>query len=169
MRSNKNNEKKIICSHDNCSRYLHCEHFEWHVSFCGNPQKDLVVNFESVNFLVWVALDDKQEASLIEIMVCCVKQAATGESPVGRGHGKQKVDYIWSFRSPLTWLRILLNVRASVRSFRELLRDITFCTIDVKFICFNLNMVYNMAVIMNTSKVALHWMCWKVKDWFSQV
>ncbi|KAL4220722.1 Cohesin subunit SA-2 [Mactra antiquata] len=37
------------------------------------------------------ALDDKQETSLIEIMVCCVKQAATGESPVGRGHGKQKL------------------------------------------------------------------------------
>ncbi|XP_053403143.1 cohesin subunit SA-1-like [Mercenaria mercenaria] len=37
------------------------------------------------------ALDDKQETSLIEIMVCCVKQAATGESPVGRGHAKQKL------------------------------------------------------------------------------
>lgn len=30
-------------------------------------------------------LDDRQETSLIEIMVCCVKQAATGEAPVGRG------------------------------------------------------------------------------------
>ncbi|GAB6024214.1 hypothetical protein CHUAL_008913 [Chamberlinius hualienensis] len=29
-------------------------------------------------------LDDIQESSLIEIMVCCVKQAATGELPVGR-------------------------------------------------------------------------------------
>ncbi|XP_052800827.1 cohesin subunit SA-2-like isoform X2 [Mya arenaria] len=37
------------------------------------------------------ALDDKQETSLIEIMVCCVKQAATGESPVGRGSSKQKL------------------------------------------------------------------------------
>lgn len=26
-----------------------------------------------------------QESSLIEIMVCCIKQAATGEPPVGRG------------------------------------------------------------------------------------
>lgn len=29
-------------------------------------------------------LDDRQETSLIEIMVCCVKQAATGEIPIGR-------------------------------------------------------------------------------------
>ena len=41
-------------------------------------------------FLI-AALDDRQETSLIEIMVCCVKQAATGESPVGRGSAKQKV------------------------------------------------------------------------------
>ena len=30
-------------------------------------------------------MDDRQESSLIEIMVCCVKQASTGEYPVGRG------------------------------------------------------------------------------------
>ncbi|XP_060516669.1 cohesin subunit SA-1 [Cylas formicarius] len=30
-------------------------------------------------------LDNRQETSLIEIMVCCVKQAASGEAPVGRG------------------------------------------------------------------------------------
>ncbi|CAG5123705.1 unnamed protein product, partial [Candidula unifasciata] len=35
------------------------------------------------------ALDDRQETSLIEIMVCCVKQAATGESPVGRGPSRK--------------------------------------------------------------------------------
>ncbi|XP_059146359.1 cohesin subunit SA-1-like isoform X2 [Physella acuta] len=35
------------------------------------------------------ALDDKQETSLIEIMVCCVKQAATGDSPIGRGPNKK--------------------------------------------------------------------------------
>lgn len=35
------------------------------------------------------ALDDRQETSLIEIMVCCVKQAATGESPVGRGPNRK--------------------------------------------------------------------------------
>jgi len=35
------------------------------------------------------SLDDRQETSLIEIMVCCVKQAATGESPVGRGHNRK--------------------------------------------------------------------------------
>lgn len=31
------------------------------------------------------ALDNQQETSLIEIMVCCIRQAATGEAPVGRG------------------------------------------------------------------------------------
>ncbi|KAL4713106.1 hypothetical protein ACJJTC_004492 [Scirpophaga incertulas] len=30
------------------------------------------------------ALDNRQESSLIELMVCCVRQAATGEPPVGR-------------------------------------------------------------------------------------
>ncbi|CAL8094125.1 unnamed protein product [Calicophoron daubneyi] len=32
-------------------------------------------------------MDANQETSLIEIMVCCVRQAATGESPVGRQGG----------------------------------------------------------------------------------
>nr|CAH0108959.1 unnamed protein product [Daphnia galeata] len=31
------------------------------------------------------SLDDRQETSLIELMTCCIKQAATGEPPVGRG------------------------------------------------------------------------------------
>lgn len=31
------------------------------------------------------SLDNQQETSLIELMVCCIKQAATGEAPVGRG------------------------------------------------------------------------------------
>lgn len=30
-------------------------------------------------------LDNRQETSLIEIMVCCIRQAATGDAPVGRG------------------------------------------------------------------------------------
>ena len=34
-------------------------------------------------------MDDRQETSLIEIMVCCVKQAATGEYPVGRGPARK--------------------------------------------------------------------------------
>ncbi|XP_065166876.1 cohesin subunit SA-1 isoform X2 [Atheta coriaria] len=34
-------------------------------------------------------LDNRQETSLIEIMVCCVKQAATGEAPVGRGNTRK--------------------------------------------------------------------------------
>merc|ERR1719288_657254 len=33
-------------------------------------------------------LDNKQETSLIEIMVCCIRQAATGDPPVGRGNNK---------------------------------------------------------------------------------
>jgi cohesin complex subunit SA-1/2 len=40
--------------------------------------------------LVFAALDDRQESSLIEIMVCCVKQAATGEYPVGRGPASRR-------------------------------------------------------------------------------
>ena len=31
------------------------------------------------------ALDNSQETALIEVMVCCIRQAATGEPPVGRG------------------------------------------------------------------------------------
>ncbi|RWS24871.1 cohesin subunit SA-1-like protein [Leptotrombidium deliense] len=36
-------------------------------------------------------LDDRQETSLIEIMVCCVKQAATGEPPIGRGPVRKQI------------------------------------------------------------------------------
>lgn len=36
-------------------------------------------------------LDDRQETSLIEIMVCCVKQAATAETPIGRGPPKRQL------------------------------------------------------------------------------
>ncbi|CAG0884426.1 unnamed protein product [Cyprideis torosa] len=35
------------------------------------------------------ALDNKQETSLIEVMVCAVKQSATGEPPVGRGPSRK--------------------------------------------------------------------------------
>lgn len=34
------------------------------------------------------ALDNRQESSLIELMVCCVRQASTGEPPVGRAARK---------------------------------------------------------------------------------
>lgn len=37
------------------------------------------------------AMDDRQETSLIEIMVCCVKQSATGESPIGRGPVRKQI------------------------------------------------------------------------------
>lgn len=35
------------------------------------------------------SLDNRQETSLIDIMVCCVRQAATGEAPVGRGPNRK--------------------------------------------------------------------------------
>ena len=35
------------------------------------------------------ALENNQETSLIEIMVCCIRQAATGEPPVGRGQTRK--------------------------------------------------------------------------------
>lgn len=41
------------------------------------------------------SLDDRQETSLIEIMVCSVKQAATGEPPVGRGPNR-KVNIVFN-------------------------------------------------------------------------
>ncbi|XP_047993482.1 cohesin subunit SA-1 [Leguminivora glycinivorella] len=37
------------------------------------------------------ALDNRQESSLIELMVCCVRQAASGEPPVGRGAARKHV------------------------------------------------------------------------------
>ncbi|XP_063363579.1 cohesin subunit SA-1 [Cydia amplana] len=37
------------------------------------------------------ALDNRQESSLIELMVCCVRQAASGEPPVGRGASRKHV------------------------------------------------------------------------------
>ncbi|CAF1516489.1 unnamed protein product [Adineta ricciae] len=36
-------------------------------------------------------LDDQHENCLIEIMVCCVRQAATGEYPIGRGQPNRKL------------------------------------------------------------------------------
>ncbi|XP_039755567.1 cohesin subunit SA-1 isoform X2 [Pararge aegeria] len=35
------------------------------------------------------ALDNRQESSLIELMVCCVRQSSTGEPPVGRGASRK--------------------------------------------------------------------------------
>ena len=52
---------------------------------------DYLFIFHKVSFDILLALDDRQETSLIEIMVCCVKQAATGEYPVGRGTASRKV------------------------------------------------------------------------------
>ncbi|XP_077292414.1 stromal antigen isoform X2 [Arctopsyche grandis] len=38
-------------------------------------------------------LDNKQESSLIELMVCCARQAATGEPPVGRSLQRNKAHH----------------------------------------------------------------------------
>ncbi len=40
----------------------------------------------------YLALDDQHENCLIEIMVCCVREAATGEYPIGRGQPNRKVN-----------------------------------------------------------------------------
>lgn len=34
-------------------------------------------------------MSDRQETCLIELMVSCIKQAATGEMPIGRGSNKK--------------------------------------------------------------------------------
>jgi cohesin complex subunit SA-1/2 len=44
------------------------------------------------------SLDYRQEASLIELMTCCIKQAATGESPIEREPAR-KVTVKFSFKS----------------------------------------------------------------------
>jgi cohesin complex subunit SA-1/2 len=48
-------------------------------------------------------LDDKQETSLIEIMVCCIRQAATGEPPVGRGPTRRVLSARYGFSSSLLY------------------------------------------------------------------
>lgn len=40
-------------------------------------------------------LENKQESTLIEIMVSSVKQAATGEPPIGRGSSRKMVKYLF--------------------------------------------------------------------------
>jgi len=49
-------------------------------NFCGNWPSTLQLAL----IVVCTVLDDRHETSLIEVMVCSVKQAATGEYPVGR-------------------------------------------------------------------------------------
>ena len=51
------------------------------------PYPMFMTSLTCVNLIA--ALDDRQETALIEIMVCCVKQAATGEYPVGRGTSRK--------------------------------------------------------------------------------
>lgn len=46
---------------------------------------------------VFVALTDRQETALIEIMLCTVRQAAECHPPVGRGTGK-RVSVALTFR-----------------------------------------------------------------------
>lgn len=40
-------------------------------------------------FLFPIAMSDRQESALIELMVCTIRQAAEAHPPVGRGTGKR--------------------------------------------------------------------------------
>lgn len=40
-------------------------------------------------FFISVAMSDRQESALIELMVCTIRQAAEAHPPVGRGTGKR--------------------------------------------------------------------------------
>jgi cohesin complex subunit SA-1/2 len=40
-------------------------------------------------------IDDRQETSLIKIMVCCMRQSATGDPPVGRGTSTCLIQRKW--------------------------------------------------------------------------
>ena len=44
-------------------------------------------------FCFTLAMSDRQESALIELMVCTIRQAAEAHPPVGRGTGK-RVSYI---------------------------------------------------------------------------
>lgn len=44
-------------------------------------------------FCLTLAMSDRQESALIELMVCTIRQAAETHPPVGRGTGK-RVSYI---------------------------------------------------------------------------
>ena len=41
------------------------------------------------------SFDDQQELCLIDLMTCCIKQAATGEPPVGRAPTRKVAFYKW--------------------------------------------------------------------------
>lgn len=56
-------------------------------------------------------LDNRQETSLIEIMVCCVKQSATGDAPVGRGPNRK----ISSLREIKQVISMLFQKNTSVK------------------------------------------------------
>jgi cohesin complex subunit SA-1/2 len=49
-------------------------------------------------------LDDRQETSLIELMTCCIKQAATGEPPVGRGPTRKVLSLLGTLVQSRIWL-----------------------------------------------------------------
>lgn len=55
-------------------------------------------------------LDNKQESSLIELMVCCARQAATGEPPVGRSLQRNKAHHTQKEQSKVCFNIICLCV-----------------------------------------------------------
>lgn len=60
------------------------------------------------------SLDDRQETSLIELMTCCIKQAATGEPPVGRGPTRKVIVF-----SPLVQRLLTLLVSRQITTAKE--------------------------------------------------
>jgi hypothetical protein len=61
------------------------------VGFFFNIEKKIKRGYD------YLALDDQHENCLIEIMVCCVREAATGEYPIGRGQPNRKVYFKKNF------------------------------------------------------------------------
>jgi cohesin complex subunit SA-1/2 len=60
-------------------------------------------------------LDDQHENCLIEIMVCCVREAATGEYPIGRGQPNRKVDFKSKSLISLNLLFVVNNERTKTK------------------------------------------------------
>lgn len=56
-----------------------------------------------------LAMSDRQESALIELMVCTIRQAAEAHPPVGRGTGK-RVSYIRNLQKRFLMSSTVLNI-----------------------------------------------------------
>ena len=76
---------KLRCLH--CSLYpvlYNCIHrFVFFKMSCTRIRTAVTCSFLSI------AMSDRQESALIELMVCTIRQAAEAHPPVGRGTGKR--------------------------------------------------------------------------------